>query len=245
MISADDIFARYQRAERLLHDGQFDEAGAECAWLWQHMLEHAPSMAGVRRSFFLATLAELVQRHLPSRAQFTSFRDALDSRVQHPEVPRRALGDWLSLNKVLQEDDVTLRWFDDVWDLPGWLQVLQAEEQALGPLLLSRGRWRHAGLLVREPLSKLVRALDLLMALPPSAAGGDEEIEARRMLIEKIAAELIGSLVAASRFEEAKVVEAEALRRDGGERMRQAIASARSAAEEGRPVEQAFSVPPR
>ena len=231
MIGPTDIRSRYQRAEELVESNQLDEATSEWVWLWEHMLAHAPSMVGVRRSFMLVALARLVELHGPARIAFTQFRDALAGRQ---EVSRSELADWLSLNKILQEEEETLRWFDTVKDQPAWLSVLQDAEQTLGTLLLSRGRWGDAGRLLRDPVSKLALQFEQVTRLPTTTT---EEAEAQSMVLLRVAGEMVGALAAASRPDDALQVEAEALKRDGSERMRQAILSARRAAAEGRPVE--------
>lgn len=106
-------------------------------------------------------------------------------------------------------------------------------EATLGSLLLSRGRWEDAGRLVRDPVSKLVVQFEMATRPPATST---EEAEARRMVLLTIAGEMVGALTAASRSDDALHVEAEALKLDGSEQMRQAILSARRAAEEGRPV---------
>jgi len=241
MTDHDEIFARYQSVAQLIREGkQLEEATAECIWLWQHTLEYAPEMRGVRRSFYVLMLYELIQAHPPAKEQFASIRDALTARVRRADAPRDALGDWLSLNKVLQQEEVSLRWYGEMPVQPDWLPALQSAQALLFPLLLSRGRWSEAGLLLVNPVKQLKRLLDALMQTTPSAVESAELDAAQHQVVRKTAAEMYGALVAASRMGEASAVEEEAQRRDGSQEMKEAIAAARRAADERRPVEALF-----
>lgn len=236
-----DVRARYRAAEELVHQGErLEEATDECIWLWEHMLEQAPEMRGVRRSFFLVFLSQLVDKYPQARKRFAMLRDALDAQVRRVDVPRDLLSDWLALNKVLQQEEVTLRWFDALIVEPQWLPLLQPQRIVLFPLLLSQGRWREAGLLLVNPVEELTRLLDILMQAPSPAVDRAEVAAAQRLVVQKTAAEMCGALAAASRMDEALRVQEEAQLRDGSDEMKQAIAQARKAAEEHRPVEQLF-----
>jgi hypothetical protein len=150
------------------------------------------------------------------------------------------LTDWLALNKVVQQEEITLRWFDAVSVESRWLRVLQSQRIILFPLLLSRGRWREAGSLLVKPVEELTRLLDILMQAPSPTVSNAEVTAAQHQVVQKTAAEMCGALAAASRMDEALRVQEQAQLRDSSDEMKKAIAEARKAAEEGRPVELLF-----
>jgi hypothetical protein len=104
---------RLSYARMLVQPGRLDEATTEHAWLWQHMLEHEPSMVGVRLSFFIGDIERLVQTHAPARETFTALRDAVAPEgVDALDTP--AFADWMALCRALRENDRVLAWFDAV-----------------------------------------------------------------------------------------------------------------------------------
>jgi hypothetical protein len=89
-----DVQARYANATKLLAAGQLDEATTEFVWLWENMLGLAPHMVGVRGSFMVMVLQQLVARHPPARACFLAFRDALTAVVEAGAPMLHQFFDW-------------------------------------------------------------------------------------------------------------------------------------------------------
>jgi len=93
---------RMQLARALASAGKLDEATDAYSWLGEHMLEHEPAMVGVRFSFMLAEIGDLVARHPPARAKFATLRDAA---APQPESASASFDDWVALNQALGEPE--------------------------------------------------------------------------------------------------------------------------------------------
>jgi thiol-disulfide isomerase/thioredoxin len=225
-----DMCGRFNLAKELIDAGHYDEAVAEHVWLWQHMLEHAPSMYGVRRSFFAGDLATLVDAHAPARVAVTALRDDAappDAGVIEVEAFR----DWVCLNGVLGEAERTLAWYDA---LPAARRARLAGlvEHDVVPLLLAKERWADAGQLYVDPLATLDRAAMIVTEI--------EKIAARREVPPRLitrtrdgfrtkAAQLVRALRAADRDGDADAVENKAREIDPSQEMATALANARTA----------------
>jgi hypothetical protein len=104
-----NMFGRMKLARALANAGKLDQATDAYVWLWQHVLEHDPAMVGVRFSFMLAEIGDLVGRHPPARTKFATLRDAAAPK---PESVPASFDDWVALNQALGELEKTLQWFD-------------------------------------------------------------------------------------------------------------------------------------
>jgi hypothetical protein len=79
--------------------GRFEEATDEYVWLWQHVLEHEPAMAGVRSSGMLRDIGQLMNSHPPARRRFEDLRNALGTMdgPASTAVPD-SVSDWITLS---------------------------------------------------------------------------------------------------------------------------------------------------
>jgi len=143
---------RFARA--LVDAGKLDEATEEYAWLWQHMLEHEPEMVGVRASFMLSEITELVARHPHGRARFAALRD--QCVPTDAELNPDRVGDWILLNQALGEQETTLTWFDRQRErLTADARLAQLLETHVVPLLIEKQRWADAGRLYANPIASV------------------------------------------------------------------------------------------
>lgn len=138
-----DVRQRFEVARGLVRNGDDAKATAELVWLWNNMLEHRPSMSGVRVSFMTRYMGELARRSEVARAAFTELRDALDERV---EADGAALSDWLVLNiRVLGDDEAVRAWVERVWERPTGPDTLRSVEHIVGDWLIEQEEWAKAG----------------------------------------------------------------------------------------------------
>jgi thiol-disulfide isomerase/thioredoxin len=195
--------ARLALARGLLQAGVLDEATTEHVWIWEHILEHAPQFVGVKHSFFLQQLQQLVKGHAPAREAFTRLRDAA--------APGTI--DWFSLNKALGDDAATLAWFDTVKDkLKDDEELAKSVEGAVIPMLVAAGRWVDAGKAFVHPLKTLERiaernkqTTELAKQLPPEQAT-QALAEFQKMNVRDVST-LRRALFEAGRDEDLKAVE--------------------------------------
>lgn len=146
------MMARMRFARALVDAGKLDEATEEYAWLWQHMLEHEPEMLGVRASFMLAEITELLAHHPDGRARFAALRDQCVPTDAELNLDR--VGDWILLNQALGEQETTLTWFDRERErLTADARLAQPLETHVVPLLIDKQRWADAGRLYADPIA--------------------------------------------------------------------------------------------
>jgi hypothetical protein len=134
------------------------------------------------------------------------------------------------LNKVLGDDDRTIAWFDEVKDDPALATVVEGLSVFLEELLKVRGRWADLGRIVRDPLATLdlrhsiVRHTDMPMM---RRRLGDEAFAQMRAttaaLFRRSATELVTSLRAAGRNDDAAAVRDKALTLDPSDEMKKAL----------------------
>jgi thioredoxin 1 len=147
-----DVQARYQLARGLMRDGQLDDATQEYLWLWDHMLEHEPAMAGVRLSFMISDMKGLARKHVRANEAFTRLRDRYQAAIDDGTADREQFTDWSHLNEVIGDDDAVIVWFDRVKDNPEKAQVIQSAGDELFDALIEHDRWADAGTLLKDPV---------------------------------------------------------------------------------------------
>jgi hypothetical protein len=201
-----------------LHAGFPGAATADFVWLWNNIAIVSPSMIGVRGSFLVSHIQELVARHPPARVPFARLRDRAAARAA---VAERYWSDWACLNKILGESHETLAWFDTVKHDPAYAEVLDRMPE-LVPLLAAHGRWAEIGGIWRDPQRELSVAYEAVTHHTRSKHS-QEIVQVVWRYFRRRAASLRRSLAAAGRDEEAAAIEREALRLDPSEQMREAL----------------------
>jgi hypothetical protein len=212
-----NIDVRLQLARKLVSAGHYDDATAEYIWLWQHMLEHNPAFYGVRHSFLVSDLQELIQKHPPARAAFAALRQACAPRDL---LDAETLRDWFSLNEALGEAKATVVWFDQAKPTGNVSNAFsRVLETTLVPLLIAVNRWADAGKLYADPMMTFRRKVEILHYEPPN----QELMDFLTSKLRDEAAEIVRALHAAGRTDEAHAVRDEARRVDPSREMEAAL----------------------
>jgi len=227
-----DVDGRFELARALFATGKLDEAASEFVWLWEHMAELKPEMAGVRLSFMAGDIETLVAKSESARSRFREIRARTAIEAEAEADPAgEARFDWIVLNEMLGEPDATLVWFDQIATTRTDKLGLENLAHRLIPLLLSRDRWADAGRLIDDGVETLVRQHDHLISdeFPPDL---DEVVknqikEMGRDSFRQTAAEIRQMLIAGNRMEEAAAVERNALSLDPSEEMKEWLAKPR------------------
>ena len=170
-----DIRARMELARSLHFRGKYEEATDEFLWLWDNMLDHQPSMVGVRLSYMVSDMKNLAEEHEPSKERFIAARNGLTARLQDSE--RRSwsdLQDWIALNRVVSDAQATLDWFDRVKARPDGPPTLRRMSHTLDELLMKHERYTDLEHIGWDPVADLRRSLEM------SGFGMDDWGEARR-----------------------------------------------------------------
>lgn len=214
-----DMQERLEHAKTLVKTKRYDEATEELVWLWNNIERVQPAMGGVRVSFMAGNIGELVAAHPPARQRFAALRDAAEDKRL----------DWVVLNKALGDDERTLAWFDGVKADPGAASVVDDVSRFLIDTLKQRGRWADIGRLYKDPLAELAFQHDVfksgtnpIMEKAMGAAFAQMRQIAAKMYRGGVA-DLVVSLRAADRAQEADAVRAEAIRLDPSDEMKQAL----------------------
>ena len=106
--------AAYEAAKRYAREGKFAEALERHEWFHHHALEHHPAYYGVRLSFALSAWKELGEKYPPA---LESLRRVLDQGVANlgdGNLSVELFHDVVSIHRVLDEDDATLKLFRDL-----------------------------------------------------------------------------------------------------------------------------------
>jgi hypothetical protein len=213
---AGDMQARYALARALLASRRFAEATDEYEWLWLHVLEHEPAMVGVRGSYMLIDLGELVRDHPPARERFTEPRDARAPNEPEDADPERVV-EWIDLCQALGDRERVLAWFDGHAEgITRLWRGAHGVKVRFSRLLREAGRWAALGGVFAEPAVEEVRAehdrleTTRTREFPPPMANRRPQLIAH---LEDSArtngAVMFVALVAAGRLEDARQVAAE------------------------------------
>jgi len=151
-----DVHKRLDLANAFAAAGRLDEATDEYRWLWSNMLQHGPSMRGVRLSFMVESIRRLAEQHPPARVGFGAIRDALEAPIAAGTWAGPELRDWAALNAALGESGRTLAWYDLRTDgVPSERDRQRALVSSVRRLLIDAGRWADVARLHPDPLSEL------------------------------------------------------------------------------------------
>ena len=170
-----NVDAKYDLARNLVEAGKLDEALDQYVWLWEHMLEHKPSMSGVRLSFMVSDMRELAARHPPARKRFAEMRDAARKRMDADPKDLEACADWRGLSSAIGDDEALLTWFDAVRGDPVRKGQVDRLEYDLTNSLIDAERWRDAGLMVEDPGARAEREIRLVARRRGNFANEDKE----------------------------------------------------------------------
>jgi thioredoxin 1 len=211
----DDIALRMQLAGRLLEGNELDAATNEYVWLWKHT-QKDKELIGVRYSFLLGALTELLAVHPPARSAIAVLRDAAAPGAD--ALDDDAMADWFSLNRVLGEQATTLAWFDARWTkIKSSGKVPDGLLGTVVPLLVEAERWADVGRLYDDPLAELrgvaTQGQRIVEEIEKQGEHGELLPEMKKFVAGKVAetaSMLSRALRAADRLDDAKAVEDEA-----------------------------------
>ncbi|MBL9120812.1 MAG: thioredoxin family protein [Phycisphaerae bacterium] len=240
-----DIKARLDLARSLAQSGDPVKAADEYAWLWENMLEHMPSMVGVRVSFMANDMGHLASRNAEAKKRFTALRDATIERLREEKVDWQDVGDLLTLNEVVSDPDASLAWFDSVKADPRWKQNFSLNMFRLRPLLVAHDRWADLGLIITNPVRELEQSWNMFNDpnFAPKGVDAAQLASMKSMMIQRLrdgAAHDYASLLAAEREDEAGQLLKRAYELDATEEMARGLIGAALVAKEPRRAQVEF-----
>ena len=153
------------------------EALAEYIWLWERMTDYSPAHSGVRVSFMVGDIKELINGYPRGRLRFEEIRERVGEKLQagHDKNLRY---DWIILNGLLDHVDDTLAWFDQTRDDPEMRGFLDRVSLLVEPLLLQEERWADIAFLHPSPVNDLEKKWRML-AWKPEDGGSNPEYGSR------------------------------------------------------------------
>lgn len=138
--SANIAKARLEQAREATKLGHYAQALDGFQWFWDHALEHAPSMSGVRASFFLADWWKLASAYAPAMQALEACCDQVEHALL--AAPTRDL--LIDLSSLTQRFDQPQRFVDALraiephWDALGlkphnhfWPDIARAQDWPL------------------------------------------------------------------------------------------------------------------
>ncbi|MBI5381848.1 MAG: thioredoxin family protein [Opitutae bacterium] len=110
--SEDPIHGRYELGRAFASAGKPEEALREFLWCFDEGMKKSPKHMGVRGSFLLSDIERLGRSHPPALAALRERRDQARQKLDEGSADRSAAADFGSLNRVLNEDRLTLEFYD-------------------------------------------------------------------------------------------------------------------------------------
>ncbi len=111
-ITHDTVDARYQHAQDLASNGNWEAALPELLWCYDEGMVRVESYVGVRNSFLLGELMKLALKYPPAMAAMKERRDRAEQRMLASTGDFQAAMDFASLNSTLGDNSRNLETFD-------------------------------------------------------------------------------------------------------------------------------------
>jgi thiol-disulfide isomerase/thioredoxin len=204
---------RFRLARELMVRGEYPDAAKHALWCWEHSLEADRAFVGVRHSYLVALLKDLVFLVPSLQDRLVELRETAEHT--NPD-------DFLSLNVVLGSPERTLAWFERVRNKERGLE----RHRELVELLVERNRWADLGELFQDPIQELESAIELrswgVEGVPPEHRAALEAEMARGL--RRTAMVLFRSMLAADRSLDAEQVAKRAIEADSSDEMRRIVA---------------------
>ena len=214
-----DVRARMNLARTLAMKGDYAKATDEYVWLWEHMLEHDQAMVGVRGSFMAGDMERLASKDAGARKRFGELRDATRERLRASKVAWEDVGDFISLNKIVSEENATLAWFDEVKGESRWAPLLRRSLSSLRDVLVEHDRWADIGQLLGNAADDFAQMWSIRMddRFAPGSMDEATKKQLREYSLRSLrdqAGHDYASLLAAKRDEDAAKLAAKAVELD-------------------------------
>jgi len=136
----DGVRERYDRAQQLLRNREYEAATEGLLWLWNHTVEHEPSYSAVRGSFMAGSIRELAHAHPPAMEAFLAIRDQNERRLRDGSGTFDDLDDWVTLSMHLGREDDVLAWIERVSDDEQGIASIQRVGFRVRDMLIARRR---------------------------------------------------------------------------------------------------------
>jgi nucleotide-binding universal stress UspA family protein len=113
-ITNDLVQVRYQQARALQQSGQWEAALREFLWCYDVGMPQVSSFSAVRSSFVLSAIKQLADHDPEALAALRTRRERAGQEINSGTEVSGAISDFVSLNRVLGEEERTLQVFDQL-----------------------------------------------------------------------------------------------------------------------------------
>lgn len=212
-------------AQRLAESGKFDEATSEFIAIWAlGSPDKAPSLLGVRHTFWRIGMTDLTAAHAPAREALRRLRDESAARMQRDGADAEALRDWITLNAVIGDDETLLDWIAREERDRSHSEMVDFHSPVFEELLVRHDRWEALGNLHQDP-SKAAEEHAMVLRSRRNAADRDKKLNESALSSESrdSLAALYGGSLAAGRETEAELIATNAQQTDDSGAMTAAL----------------------
>jgi hypothetical protein len=148
---AEDMKKYLTDTKEMVRQGKYPEALNRYVWFYDHAVEHDPNVAAVRATSALSDWKLLANVYPPAKAAMIETRDRQTKQLVYGDkIEAAVFGDVVALNRVLEDDKVTV-------DLFQWVD--QTEPAAAKrcwvyakPVILAAKRYELAGKYIGNPV---------------------------------------------------------------------------------------------
>ncbi len=213
-------FRHLQRARKLVRAGDFEAATEEYARVWQTRSPVIAAMiAGVKYTYVVDDLGKLFEKFPPARQRFAAVRDSVAPGSSHHDAL-----DFVSLNRALGDEEMTLAWFDQWTEMPApGSELYDVGHLLIVHALAVRGRWADIGRFYADPIGSLRWARTTSCPRIVALASTEAEVKANEEQFRWSVRAMVYGLRAAGRPQAAEDALAEAKRLDPSPEMAAAL----------------------
>ena len=219
------LWEHISKARQLLMGHDYESATAEYVWLWNNLPAGHATFGELRSKAEPVEMRRLCKEYPAAASKFSQLREAALTAGKRE--------DWLILNDVLEQSDLSLQWFDEAKKDPAKSAEIQKCASLLEPVLFNRGRWADAATyLYPDPIARVNEFYR--QAEKMKHPGPDTQVAAGLDPMPSMVLLVYGAYVGAGRDGEAKKIYDECVRLDDTEAMRQALANMARSMQEAR-----------
>lgn len=113
-LHAEDMHQFMRDTRDLVEEGEYQQALERTIWFHNNVLDHSPSMNGVRLSFALSDWYKLAQLYTPALNSLNDVRRESEHAVLSGNVDFDAFSEYASINRVFSEDHKTIAFFKQI-----------------------------------------------------------------------------------------------------------------------------------
>jgi hypothetical protein len=155
-----DVLKPALEADKLSKSGKLEEAGKKFESIWNDLRKQDPMFVGPSAP----TVVEAIRSHCArSRTWRDRFRTLRDQAADTFDARGKQLADlaaWIVLNRIVDQDQKTLEWWDRVRKSPLARDVLTRFRSWLEPMLEREGRLGDLALAIDDPAALVRREYD-------------------------------------------------------------------------------------